>query len=114
MPKLGVDDLEEGMVLAEDVRSASGYLLVPKDVPLKAFHIRALNRAGVERFEVAEGAERLKKNISLHDVPPEHLKKMKQELEMHFGGVQHTQEIGEVLFNFCLERKARQQQGNDE
>lgn len=115
MPLLATDDMEEGMILAKDVRSVSGHLLVPQGIPLKPFHIRALNRSGVKEIEVVgESLPKRRRYISPKDISPDQLKKMKQELEMHFGGVQHTEGIGEVLFNSCLERKARRQHGTDE
>lgn len=56
MPKKNVEELEEGMVLAEDIKGSQGNLLLTAGVSLTDKHIRVMKTWGISMVEI-EGEE---------------------------------------------------------
>lgn len=116
MPKVAIEQLQEGMVLAEDIHNASGQLVVPRGLPLRSIHIRAVHRLGLEEVNVDDAsASRVTNAHPLSLLSSHEAKVIEEELEQHFGGIQNANDLGKAIFKICLERKAKQKiEGDNE
>jgi len=102
-PVIGVDDLEPGMVLAENVNDAQGRLLVPQGTELTERHLRAFQLWGVlgVRVRGAEGEEPPTPPIS-----PEHLAQAEARIRARFRTTDVTHPMLAELLSICVLREA--------
>lgn len=66
---VSVDDLEAGMLLAEDVRDQQGRLLMPASTELTERHLRAFQLWGIMGVKIRRPGE--EPETAERDVPPE-------------------------------------------
>lgn len=99
MKKIPVEKIESGMVLAQDICSASGNALLGKGTQLTASLGRRLKNWGVP-FVVIEGEEEQVNDKPSVEIQPE---KIKQELETKFGELLKNpimKDIFTAVYNF--------------
>lgn len=101
--QLDVDDLAEGMVLAEDINDQQGRLLMPAGTALTARHLRAFQLWGIQVVRIrGEGAG---PEQDLRDPTPEEVATAEAELRPRFRGDAAHPFTAELL-RLCARRLA--------
>jgi hypothetical protein len=104
MPKVRVEDLQEGMILGTDVVSSHGQVVLPNGIMLSAKHIALIQTYGIDLLEVDQ-LPQINDGVSpLTLLPEQTVESIKQELQAYMRETQG--EWNEQLFQICLERKA--------
>lgn len=71
MPKLNIDALEPGMILAEDLTTAEGRMLLPRGAMLTEAHIRTCRVWGIMEALIQGEDEEAEQPVRLEDLDPE-------------------------------------------
>jgi hypothetical protein len=106
MRKISVQDIESDMVLARDVSSTSGNVLLGKGTALTPALGRRLKNWGIF-FVYVEGEEEAQLEEKVVEISPEEEKK---HLELKFSDVLHDPIMGK-LFTAVLEYKINRKNG---
>lgn len=101
MGRLSVDNLEEGMVLGDDVKSGSQILLA-KGVKLTNKHINIFKSWGISLVDIDGACEEKLTNIKLSQLSPEDRENFEKKLKEKFLHVDLGFPPAQLLFNACL------------
>lgn len=107
MPKVKIDALREGMVVAADVRNLDDMLLLPAGASLTARHLKVLRSWGVGEVVVEASDETEEASDPLRRLPPEVLSQMEQSLREVFWKLDATQPLQQTVFQLMLMRQAQ-------
>ena len=111
MGVLHINDLQEGMVLAEDVKNRHGDVLLPEGMPLAAKDILILKTWGITEADV-EGIDRDKVEKSeMESLPPSVIASIEKEVAELFPEVSDNpvmQEIYRIARKFKLKQALSQ------
>jgi len=80
MPKISLDETEPGMVVAEEIKSSQGRMLLSEGVILTEKYIRILRTWGVHAL-IIEGEEEINESAP---IPPELLQQAEHEIKPIF------------------------------
>lgn len=100
--KISIQELKEGAILAADVMSANGQLLLKSGNPVTEKHIRAFKTWGVKEVELP-GEDKPEESFS-----PEILSQADQHLQNRFYGADLSNPILNRIYAICLKRLATQ------
>lgn len=100
MPKKNIEELEEGMVLAEDIKGSQGNLLLTAGVALTEKHIRVMKTWGISLVQI-EGEEEL-------SYTPEQLEKARQQMTKVFKHNDLSHPLYAILFEESCKLRAIQ------
>ena len=107
MPSLQIDRLASGMVLAEDIKSKTGRLLMTQGMELTEQRIIILRTWGIQEVaiiaETDETQERSLLNSS--EISAEQLEKAMDELRPRFGQVDLSHPVFKELLRLAAQRK---------
>jgi hypothetical protein len=105
MPVVSVDDLEAGMLLADEVRDQQGRLLMPAGTELTDRHLRAFQLWGILNVRIRAGdAEPDPDDIPL---TPEQLARGEAVVRGRLRDDNATQPLMVELIRLCSEREGR-------
>lgn len=107
MPKVRIDDLQEGMIVAAPVRNLDDMLLLPADVELTARHLKLLRSWGVHEVAVQDSAEAEDASDPLRRLPPETFARLESTLRKVFHKFDDSQPLQREVFRLMLLRQAR-------
>ena len=107
MPKVKLDDLREGMIVAADVRNLDDMLLLPAEAQLTARHITVLRSWGVSEVHVQSSNEADDASDPLRRLPPETLARMEEKLRSIFWKFDPAQPLHQTILRLMLLRQAR-------
>lgn len=108
MPRIRVESLKVGLIVAADVKNMDGMLLMPKGASLGERQIGILQAWGVTEVEV-EASEGLNEEVDpLARLPAELLAKITQEIKSFFWDPDESNPVFVEVFKQLLARKARQ------
>lgn len=105
--KVKLDDLQEGMKVAADVKNLDDMLLIPAGCELTARHIRILQTWGVAEVSIESGEEDTNVNDPLKRLPPEVLERLQGEVASSFQALDLAQPVQAELFRLLVLRRAR-------
>ncbi len=111
MPKIKLDALQEGMVVAADVKNLDDMLLIPSGCELTARHIRILQTWGVPEVMVESGGEDKSHADPLSKLLPEAAARLTSETRAIFWKFDESNSAQKELLRLCILRKARQLHG---
>jgi hypothetical protein len=104
MPRVKLDGVSEGMVVAADVKNMDDMLLIPAGCALSARHIKMLRTWGVSEIQI-EGEE--SGSTTLLKIAPEVLERLESELKKFFWDFDAAAPAQKEIFNLVLRRRAR-------
>ncbi|HYG35639.1 MAG TPA: hypothetical protein VEC99_12685 [Clostridia bacterium] len=108
MPKVKIESLREGMVVAADVKNMDNMLLLPSGCVITEKHIHILSAWGITEVQVQDCGDTEAAEDILKRLPPEVLNKLTNELQRIFWEPIDKNPIQAETFNLALRRKARQ------
>lgn len=108
MPKIKLDALQEGMVVAADVKNLDDMLLIPSGCELTARHIRILQTWGVPEVTVESAGEDKGQADPLAKLSPEAAAKLTSETRAVFWKFDESNPAQKELLRLSILRKARQ------
>lgn len=108
MRKVKLDDLQEGMVVAADVKNLDDMLLIPAGSELTARHIRILRTWGIPEVAVETGGEGEENTDPLLKLAPETAAKLESDVRSRFWKLDGTNPAQKELLRLTLRRAARQ------
>ena len=106
MARVKTDVLEEGMVVAGDVKNVEGMLLVPAGCQLTERQINVFRAWGVEEIEI-EGSQPAHDSDPLANLPPETVTELSAEIRNRFWEADDTNPVFAEVFKLMLHRRAR-------
>jgi hypothetical protein len=107
MPKLKIERLREGMVVAVDVQNMDQMLLLPAGCVLAEKHIGILEAWGVTDVEVVAADDSADDGDPLAKLPPEELARLTAETKARFWQLDETSPVPMEIFQLILRRAAR-------
>ena len=84
MGLINIDDIEVGMVLASDLRTVQGRLLLPKGTRFTTQHLKVCRIWGVTEAEIQDTDEQEARRARLEDYPPELVARAKKIVAFRF------------------------------
>jgi hypothetical protein len=106
MPKLKTELLEEGMVVASDVKNLDNMLLLPAGCTLTEKHIDILQSWGVTEINI-EAAEGVAEPVDpLARLTPEEVERVTRETRTLFYQSEEAHPLRQGLFQLILRRRA--------
>jgi len=107
MPKLKIEQLQEGMVVTVDVRNMDDMLLIPAGCKLAEKHIGILEAWGVMDVEVQVTDEVADSSNPLAKLPPEETARLTEETKAIFWQLDESSPVQMQVFDLVLRRAAR-------
>lgn len=107
MPKVKIDGLQEGMIVAADVRNIDDMLLLPAGAELSARHLKVLRSWGITEVTVEASHQAEDASDPLRRLPPEALARMEAALRETFHNFDPAQALPQTVFRLMLLRQAR-------
>lgn len=107
MPKLKIERLREGMVVAVDVQNMDQMLLLPAGCVLAEKHIGILEAWGVTDVEVVSVDGLVDSGDPLAKLPPEEVARLTAETKALFWQLDETSQVQMEIFQLILRRTAR-------
>jgi hypothetical protein len=108
MPKVKLDKLKEGMVVAVDVRNMDDMLLIPSGGVLSGRSIQILQTWGVSEVDVESSEEAEAEADPLARLAPAVVAQITSELRDRFWGFDENIPMHQAVFRAALCRRARQ------
>jgi hypothetical protein len=105
MPRVKTDLLQEGMVVATDVKNIDDMLLIPAGCNLTDRQINILQSWGVAEIEV-QGSQALEDADPLTKLPPEAVAKLAAEVRSLFWEPDDANPVFAEVFKLMLRRRA--------
>lgn len=105
--RVKLDDLQEGMKVAMEVKNMDDMLLIPAGCELTARHIRILQTWGITEVSVESTGEESEAVDPLKQVPPEVLERLTEEVRLACPALDKAQAVQAELFRLLLARKVR-------
>jgi len=110
MPRIKIDQLKEGMVIAADVKNMDGMLLLPAGCALSERQIDVLHAWGVAEVSV-EAADGLDSSADpLAKLPPDVAARLAAEVKALFWELDETNPVQQEVFRLVLRRRAKKLQ----
>jgi hypothetical protein len=106
MPRIKIEQLQEGMVVASDVKNIDNMLLIPAGCTLTERQINVLQAWGVAEIEV-QGVQTSADADPLAGLPPEETAKLSAELRDLFWQPDDSNPVFAEIFKLMLQRRAR-------
>lgn len=107
MPKLKIELLKEGMVVASDVKNMDNMLLLPAGCTLSEKHIDIFQSWGITEVNI-EAAEGVAEPVDpLARLTPEEVERLTQETKALFWQLDESNPLQKDLFQLILRRQAR-------
>lgn len=103
MPKIKLDAVTEGMIVAADVKNMDDMLLIPAGCELTARHINILRTWGISEIQT-EGNDAPN---PLTTIAPEVLRRLQDELSKIFWNYDPNFPAQQEVFRLALLRRAR-------
>ncbi len=107
MPRVKTESLQEGMVVASDVKNIDGMLLIPSGSTLSMRQIDILQAWGVAEIEVEVTGDGDADSDPLTKLSPEVLAQMTAELKALFWNPDEAHPVFAEVFKLMLQRGAR-------
>ena len=104
MPRVKLESVTEGMIVAADVKNMDDMLLIPAGCELNSRHIKILRTWGVSEIQV-DGEE--KGSTTLLKIDPKLLEKLEAELKSLFWNFEKDLPAQQEIFKLALRRRAR-------
>ena len=108
MPKVKVETLQAGMVVAADVKTTEGMLLIPSGCALTEKQIGMLATCGIIEIQVRAGDGTGASVEPFDKLSPEARRKLAAELAEAFWTPPDANPVQKEVFDLALRRKARQ------
>ena len=105
--RVKLDDLQEGMKVAVEVKNMDDMLLIPAGCELTGRHIRILQTWGITEVSVESTGEEAEAVDPLKQVAPEVLERLTVEVQQACPALDMTQPVQAELFRILLARKVR-------
>jgi hypothetical protein len=106
MPRIQTDSLQEGMVVAVDVKNIDNMLLIPAGCSLTDRQIGILQAWGVTDVEV-QGSPALAEANPLAKLPPDVVARLEAEVRSLFWQPDDANPVYAEIFKLMLQRRAR-------
>jgi hypothetical protein len=100
---VSVDDLEVGMVLAEDVHDQQGRLLLPSGSELTERHLRAFQMWGIISVKIRGNGEEAPEPVVSPEILAEADRRIRERFRLH----DLEQPVIAEVFRFAVDREAR-------
>jgi hypothetical protein len=104
MPRIKSDLLQEGMVVASDVKNIDNMPLIPAGATLTERQINILKAWGVAEIEV-EGSQSVEEADPLAKLPPELVAKLSAEIKSRFWQPDDANPVFAEIFKLMLQRR---------
>ncbi len=108
MPKIKIEALKEGMVVATDVKNMDNMLLIPSGATLTTKQIGILEAWGVTEVAVESSNATEDSGDPLSALPPEKAAALTEEIKALFWRLDEADPVHQEIFRLVLHRKARQ------
>ena len=108
MPKIRLDQVEEGMTVARDVKNMDDMLLIPSGCELTARHIDLLHTWGVGEIQVEAGGEGDDAGDPLQRLSPKASEELATELKERFLRCEEPGPVQAEIYQLILRRRAHQ------
>ncbi|HLP76275.1 MAG TPA: DUF3391 domain-containing protein [Candidatus Paceibacterota bacterium] len=109
MPKVKVEQLQPGMIVAGDVKNMDNMLLIPSGAALSERQIDILSAWGVTEIEVEATAETEVSSDPIESIAPEVLARAKEEIKALFWKPDETSPVYQQVFDLMLRRRVLKQ-----
>jgi hypothetical protein len=106
MPRVKTELLQEGMVVANDVKNIDDMLLIPAGCSLTERQINILQAWGVTEIEI-QNSDALGDTDPLTKLTPEQFAKATAEVKSLFWKPDESNPVYEEIFKLILSRRAR-------
>ena len=107
MPKIKVEQLQEGMVVTAEVKNMDNMLLLPVGCTLTEKHISKLLAWGIAEVNVEHAGAAAEPADPLAKLPPEVLARLTEQVKQQFWELDLNQSVQAAIFNLALRRRAR-------
>lgn len=108
MPKIKIESLREGMVVAADVKNMDSMLLLPAGCEISAKHVDILGAWGIAEIEVEASEDVEEPQDILQTLAPEVVEQLTKELQVIFWEPADANPVQAETFKLALRRKASQ------
>ncbi len=108
MPRIKIEALKEGMVVAADVKNMDNMLLIPSGATLSEKQINILEAWGVTEILVENSRETESMVDPLSALGPERAAELTEQTKLRFWHLDQTDSVQSEIFRLILLRKARQ------
>jgi hypothetical protein len=107
MPRVKIENLREGMVVAKEVKNMEDMLLLPVGCEIRPKHIEILQCWGITDVDVEafDGLEEPENPIEL--LPPKVAARLETELRKRFWNFNPNNLVQKEVFRLALKRKAK-------
>jgi hypothetical protein len=106
MPRVKTELLQEGMMVANDVKNIDNMLLIPSGCALTERQIDILQAWGINEVEVTSAPENQEAD-PLSKLPPEVAAQLTAEVKARFWQANETNPVYAVVFKLMLARRAQ-------
>ena len=110
MPKVKTEQLQEGMLVAAEVKNMDNMLLLPAGCRLSQKHINILEAWGITEVEIEGAGQPLEPADPLAALPPADLERLTEQTKGLFWELDLGNPVQAALFNAVLRRRARKGQ----
>jgi hypothetical protein len=107
MPKLKLEQLKPGMIVAVAVKNLDDMLLAPAGCELSERHISILETWGITEIEVETGAEAPAPVDPLSKLSPQQLARLQKEVQELFWEIDPANAPQQEIVKLMLRRKAK-------
>jgi hypothetical protein len=108
MPKVKLDNLNEGMVTAAEIRNSDDMLLIPSGCELTARHIRVLKTWGIPEIQVEACGEAEDPSNPLLKLSPEQVAAIESEMRARFWRFDEANPVQQEILKLTVRRRAVQ------
>jgi hypothetical protein len=108
MPNVKLESLQEGMIVAADVRNLDNMLLIPAGCALSGRQIAILSSWGIADIQVEACGDSEDLGDLLQQLPPETLEQFTRDLKAAFWELADESPVQQEVFNLVLRRRAKQ------
>ena len=107
MPRVKIEQLREGMTVAEDVKNIDNMLLIPEGASLTERQIDILQAWGIAEVDVKAEEGVPGSSDPLAELSPEVLARLTAEVRAVFRDLDETDPAAMEIFKVMLQRRAR-------
>src|SRR5262245_41042626 len=102
MPKIKIDLLKEGMVVAADIKNMDDMLLIPAGATISGKHIGILQSWGLTEVDVEAAGVVEAPADPLAELPPEVASRLREEVKAQFWKLDEADPVQMEIFRLVL------------
>ena len=110
MPKVKIEQLREGMLVAAEVKNMDNMLLLPAGCRLTQRHINILEAWGIAEVNIEDAGQAAQPANPLAVLSPAELERLTEQTKALFWELDLASPVQAAVFNAVLRRRARKGQ----